>query len=116
MRAGANSLPVAGVLRFTQDKYAGRALRRKNPGASDKAIHSLTSSITETSGVGSDVMAELNLQEIHDFAVALAKEAGAMILAASNTRLSSKLTAASEKKNCIAPRGGRFDCSGGSGY
>jgi len=42
----------------------------------------------------------LNLQEIHDFAVELAKKAGGMILKASNSRLSSITASMSEKKNC----------------
>jgi len=45
-------------------------------------------------------MSTLNLQEIHDFAVDVAKKAGQMILKASNTRLSSSSTTIAEKKNC----------------
>ena len=47
-----------------------------------------------------DAMTMLNLQEIHDFAVELAKNAGAVIMSASDTRLSSTMSTASEKKNC----------------
>ena len=45
-------------------------------------------------------MSSLNLQEIHDFAIELAKKAGQMILTASNTRLSGPSTTMAEKKNC----------------
>jgi myo-inositol-1(or 4)-monophosphatase len=45
-------------------------------------------------------MANLDLREIHDFAVDLAKKAGEMILKASNSRLSSIASTVSEKKNC----------------
>jgi len=45
-------------------------------------------------------MTNLNLQEIHDFAVSLAKKAGGMILKASNSRLSSTTSSMAEKKNC----------------
>jgi len=47
------------------------------------------------------IMSGLNLQEIHDFAIDLAKKAGKMILEGSNKRLSSNTTSTSEKKNCI---------------
>jgi hypothetical protein len=46
-------------------------------------------------------MSDLALKEIHDFAVALAKNAGAVILKASNSRLSSTSTTTEEKKNCL---------------
>jgi hypothetical protein len=45
-------------------------------------------------------MSGLNLQEIHDFAVELAKKAGGMILKASNSRLSNATSSMAEKKNC----------------
>jgi hypothetical protein len=47
------------------------------------------------------IMSDLALKEIHDFAVALAKNAGAVILKASNSRLSSTSTTTEEKKNCL---------------
>ena len=47
-----------------------------------------------------DTMSNLNLQEIHDFAVDVAKKAGEMILKASNSRLASNLYSITEKKNC----------------
>lgn len=49
----------------------------------------------------SAAMDTLNLTAIHDFAVELAKNAGQMILKASNTRLSSSSTTMAEKKNCL---------------
>jgi hypothetical protein len=49
----------------------------------------------------SAAMDTLNLTAIHDFAVELAKNAGQMILKASNTRLSSPSTTMAEKKNCL---------------
>lgn len=48
-------------------------------------------------------MSEVNLSEVHDFAVDLAKKAARMILEASNKRLSSTATTTSEKKNCQLP-------------
>jgi len=50
-----------------------------------------------------DIMTDLNLQEIHDFAVDLAKQAGKMILKASNSRLSSTSSSTAEKLNCPSP-------------
>jgi hypothetical protein len=52
-------------------------------------------------------MTDLNLQEILLFAVDIAKDAGRMILKASNSRLSSTSSTMSEKKNGM--------CFGGSG-
>jgi hypothetical protein len=49
------------------------------------------------------IMTDLNLQEIHDFAVDLAKQAGKMILKASNSRLSSTSSSTAEKLNCPSP-------------
>lgn len=45
-------------------------------------------------------MSNLNLQEIHDFAVEIARNAGGMILKASNSRLSNTISTMAEKKNC----------------
>jgi hypothetical protein len=45
-------------------------------------------------------MSDLNLQEIHDFAIELAKKAGGMILKASNSRLSNSTSTMAAKKNC----------------
>jgi len=47
-------------------------------------------------------MTDLDLQEIHDFAVELAKRAGTMILKASNSRLSGTSSSAAEKLNCLS--------------
>lgn len=44
---------------------------------------------------------EINLQEIHDFAISLAKDAGTVMLEASKSRLSVVNGAVKEKKNCI---------------
>jgi hypothetical protein len=48
-------------------------------------------------------MSDLPLQEIHDFAVALAKKAGEVILKASNSRLSTTSATMEEKMNCLVP-------------
>ena len=61
-------------------------------------------------------MSNLNLQEIHDFAVELAKKAGGMILKASNSRLSSTSSGMSEKKNCPFLPKLLLIVSRGSGY
>jgi hypothetical protein len=45
-------------------------------------------------------MSDLNLQEIHEFAIELAKKAGNVILEASNSRLSNTSSSVGEKKNC----------------
>jgi hypothetical protein len=50
-------------------------------------------------------MTELNLPEILEFAVSVAKDAGRMILKASNSRLSSTSSTMSEKKNGIRSEG-----------
>jgi hypothetical protein len=48
-------------------------------------------------------MTSLNLQEIRDFAIDLAKQAGTMILKASNSRLSVSSSSTAEKLNCPSP-------------
>ena len=62
-------------------------------------------------------MTGLVLQEIHDFAVKVAKDAGMVIMKASNSRLSSNVGSMSEKKNCpflpIPPLS--FSCGPGHG-
>jgi hypothetical protein len=70
------------------------------------ALNSLVPQNNSWTVIATDTMTSLNLQEIHDFAVDVAKNAGAMILAASNTRLSSTTSTTSEKKNCPFPAGG----------
>jgi len=48
-----------------------------------------------------DTMTDLNLQEILEFAISVAQDAGGMILQASRSRLSTTSSTMSEKMNCI---------------